>query len=276
MPTATKQISFYDELKYDDLITVRCTFVDEDDERAIEALMKELIDDTARMESEELTCIRVRLFNPDNGRKINRTYVVSQRDPYGDLCGKTKHLHRFDRHGQLHTVGARSKLRRESRYDPTQFRFQMYDHPIPYQHSSVLVVPPAKRVENIKLSTTANIMHPNTAPYESQVRMTLSFTNEYKKNLTKAHLITNANAITCALDSKVKIVMHDLDGAYEGKVMRVITRPETDSFAIHYFKVVEVGEHNHFNVVLGDNLPVLKNWASKKHLPTLKELLCIA
>lgn len=81
MPTATKQISFYDELKYDDLITVRCTFVDEDDERAIEALMKELIDDTARMESEELTCIRVRLFNPENAKKINRTYVVSQRDP---------------------------------------------------------------------------------------------------------------------------------------------------------------------------------------------------
>jgi hypothetical protein len=272
----SQKISFYDELKYDDLFTVRCTFVVEDDEKEIEALMKELIDDTARMDSEELTCIRIRLFNTDNGSKVNRTYVVSQRDPYGDLCGKTKHLHRFDRHDQLHTVGARSKWQRESRYDPTQFRFQMYDHPLPYQHSSVLVVPPSRKMERIKLSKTANIMHPSTAPYESQVRTTLSFTNDYKKNLTKAHLITNANAITCALESKVSIVMHSLDSAYQGKVMRVITRPTTDSFAIHYFKVVEVGEHNHFNVVLSDDLPVLKNWASKKHLPTLKELLCIA
>jgi hypothetical protein len=272
----SQKISFYDELKCDDLFTVRCTFVDEDDEKKIEALMNELIDDTARMNSEELICIRIRLFNTDNGSKVNRTYVVSQRDPYGDLCGKTKHLHRFDRHGQLHTVGARSKLRRESRYNPTRFRFQMYDHPIPYQHSSALVVPPAKRVENIKLSKTSNIMHPNTAPYESQVRMTLSFTNDYKKNLTKAHLITNANAITSSLDSKVNIVMHSLDSAYEGKVLRVITRPTTDSFAIHYFKVVIVGEHNHFNVVLSDDLPVLKNWAPMKHLATLKELLCIA
>ena len=130
MSATNQKISFYDELKCDDLITVRCTFVDEDGEKVIEGLMKDLIDNTERMDSEELTCIRVRLFNPDNGRKVNRTYVVSQRDPYGDLCGKTKHLHRFDSHGQLHTVGARSKLRRESRYDPTQFRFQMYDHPI--------------------------------------------------------------------------------------------------------------------------------------------------
>ena len=55
--------SFYDELKYDDLITVRCAFSIEEDESTTEAMIKELVDDAGRMDKEELTALRLRLLN---------------------------------------------------------------------------------------------------------------------------------------------------------------------------------------------------------------------
>ena len=273
--TPMQKKSFYDELKYDDLITVRCAFSIEEDESTTEAMMKELVDDAGRMDKEELTALRLRLLNTQSDTKAYRTFVVSHRDPDGDLCGRTKHLHRLDQHGQLLTVGSRTKLQRESRYDPTQFRFHMWEEPQPYQKASApLDVAPPRSVERVELSNTTNIMHPEKKPLESQVRLTLSFTNDYARNLTKTHLITNAKVITCAPANKVHIELHSLDEAYEGQVLRVITRPTEDSFAIHYFKVA-LGQHNHFNVILSDDLPVLKNWAPKKHLALLKKFLSI-
>ena len=148
--------SFYDELKYDDLITVRCAFSIEEDESTIEAMMKELVDDAGRMDKEELTALRLRLLNTKSDTKAYRTFVVSHRDPDGDLCGRTKHLHRLDQHGQLLTVGSRTKLQRESRYDPTQFRFHMWEEPQPYQKASAsLDVAPPRSVERVELSKTS-------------------------------------------------------------------------------------------------------------------------
>ena len=269
-PTMQSTTTMYENLQYSDIITVAYPhpIEDHDTEKVRDNLMKDLINDVDWCYEKEVTPELLRLHNPTTHQKTNRAFLISWRDQDGDICGTHKLIHRLNEDGVLKTVGTKIRKARHN------YMYSFFDAPQAFHKPSKDIVPKNPRqVERIKIHKSENIMHPGIMPVESQVRLTFAPSNNYERNLTKAHLLANATAIKTTPASKVHIERHGFDKSYTDQVLRCIVSHPNESFTIHYFRCI-LGKHKHFDVLLDDNM-TLKNWAPKRHLPMLKAFLGI-
>jgi hypothetical protein len=258
--------SIYQQLHEEDVITVPYPYPIAEDNA--ESLMKNFINDNDKCYDMEMTPAILRLHNPTTQQKTNRAFLISWRDQEGELCGRKKLIHRLNEDDMLETVGLQTKKARRS------YEYTFFSTPQPFMKPSNEVTPQEPRkVERTKIIKSDNLLHPGKMPAESQVRATFAPSNNYKRNLIKAHLLANATAIKRTPASKVHIERHGFDDSYTDQVLRCIVSHPNDSFTIHYFRCI-LGKHKHFDVLLDDNM-TLKNWAPKKHLPMLKAFLGI-
>ena len=155
MNTQTK--SYYDELvsPYNDIFKVEYTNTVTEDkaEKRAEEHMKTLINDADKMEEMDLEPIHIRLvstYKKTMDRKVNRTFLLSQRDADGQLGGM-RCIHRFDKHGTLHTYGYRQRLG----YKNTIHVW--HEEPRPYEQAPTKPLPmkPCKKNESTSTKTTA-------------------------------------------------------------------------------------------------------------------------
>lgn len=252
------QTTPYYKLEQGDIFKVPYPYpiVNDDTERCIENLMKAMINDK---ENFDFGGKILRLVNNKTERKINRTFLV----PNVTLPKKVaNHLLRLDEHGKLHMVGTVTRL------GIGKYQYELWETPQLYQKRAAdITIKKPRQVERVTIAKTVNLMHPGKRPVESQVRLTFAPTNNYERNLTKAHLLAYATAMKSTPASKVHIKRHGFDDTYQGSVLRSITEHD-GSFIIHYFKCI-IGKHHHFDVVLSKDT-TLRNWAPKKHLPILK------
>ena len=238
-------------------------------EREAEVYMKALINDWTKL-YEEMQCgsINLRLMGP--GVPTNRTFLLSRINIKGSFCSTLPMcLHRFNQNGELMTVGTRLRTR-DMKTGIVKYEYDFWIEPRPY---GAPVQPPKlkqRAEERIQLTSTESRFHPTKRPYDKQVRLTYSYTNNYQKSLVKREVLDNATAFNLAPETKKHIEFHFADGGtYEGTVFRFITRQPGQGTVIHYFKCeVRSGKSNKFDVLLGTQ--VLKNWAPQKHLPMVK------
>ena len=243
-------------------------------ERKAEEHMKTLINDWDKMMEMGVTAVHIRLKNKATGQATNRTFLVSQRDQEGKFTsGTPKRIHRFNEHGKLLSVGMRTYTRR-GQGKPSQYGYQFWEEPIPYGKPPAGPTLKPRQEESIKIAKDESKFHPECMPYDGQVRLTFSFTNDYKRSLVKKDLLDNATAFANTPATKKSIERHGFDEKYTGKVLRIIVHSPDDGIHIHYFQCIIAGKSNKFHVVLDKDV-LLKNWAPLKHVPQVKAYLNI-
>ena len=278
--TATMQTepSFYSNLTspYEDVLTVPYPYTIQDDEseRKAEEHMKTLINDWEKSEEMGVGAIHIRLKSQATGQAINRTFLIDYRDQEGNLGGNSpKCIHHFDEHGNLHTVGTKHRQPREKGRMPV-YKYRFWEEPQPYGTPPAAPTLKPRQEESIKIAKDESKFHPECMPYDGQVRLTFSFTNDYKRSLVKKDLLDNATAFANTPATKKSIERHGFDEKYTGKVLRIITHSPNDGIDIHYFQCIVAGKSNKFHVVLDKDI-LLKNWAPLKHVPQVKAYLNI-
>ena len=240
-------------------------------EQEAEVYMKQLINDWQKTH-EEMQCEPTNLRLVGAGASTNRTFLLSQRNVEGTFCsGLPRCLHRFNRHGELMSVGTRLRTR-DADTGIVKYEYDFWLQPGPYGAPTLPKLKP-RAEEKIPLTSTESRFHPTKRPYDKQVRLTYSFTNNYLRSLTKREVIDNATAVSLAPEAKKHIEFHFAGGeSHEGRVFRFIAHQAGHGTTIHYFRCdVKEGKSNKFDVLLGTR--VLKNWSPQKHLPMVKAYL---
>ena len=256
--------SFYDQVTAESLI-VKCgghEVKDNAAKKAAEGHMKVLINDFDKMIDMQVDAVHLRLVSA-SGHATNSTYLVSHRCQDGTYNRSfPKYLHRFNEHGLLRTVGTRV------RGPQGKYTYSFYPESQPYGAAPAPKLKP-RQEERIKASPNMSMFHSGQAPYDGQVRLTYSFTNEFGRSLKKREVIDNATAYQLTPDTKKTVACHGFDPAqYTGKVFCFITQTDSSTTDIHYFACEVKDKSNKVDVMLSSGM-VLKNWAPRKHLPIM-------
>ena len=100
-------------------------------EQQAEVYMKQLINDWQKTH-EEMQCEPTNLRLVGAGASTNRTFLLSQRNVEGTFCsGLPRCLHRFNRHGELMSVGTRLRTR-DADTGIVKYEYDFWLQPGPY------------------------------------------------------------------------------------------------------------------------------------------------